>query len=699
MPSALTVPSPRSAPVRVLAVLLTALLGVVGAFCGVAPAHAAEPSVEIAITGISPATVDAKGTITIRGTVRNTSSVAMNWVQASFWRSRDPIADTDSLDSLAASSPTVPVGERWFHEPDGRSIANITDPDGHKVFGPGQSASFAVSGTASSMGLTTTDAAYLIGVHIQATPAGHSRMTVGRARAFTVVSGPSTKAAIVPVITLSSEPSVRIDGTFMDDHLATELTGRLDRLIAEAATRNATVLVDPGLVDEVTAMAAGYTVNGSQGTGTQAAKGWLAKLAPLLTSGRAYRLPYGNADVVGAARAGHSTVLARSVQALDAKNPARSLPLAVTDEAGALDTPSMARIASVLKPSLVLTAAVPAGPARTSNGATVIGLTPSLLAGGPGEQTTAGQLRGRLLAQSLLMSREKLPAVTLVADDAELDATAPLPGAASWLSDTDLSESISTAEDTAAPLPARSRAATALTGDWWAGQVSASADAADWGNVLGDTPTAELQTVRALSRSLSLSLSPERRKAWLPAAMEPATELLSGTGVQLHSAGSFVMSSASNDFPLTVTNNLTETAKVKVTFTSSSPQRIGIPDTQVVEINPQESRTVKFTPRVSSNGVVEMTARLATPSGRELGPEARFVIRATRMDDIGWIIIVVSGAVVLGATLLRVRQVRRRNGGRSPGATADGPDSSDGAGSATGDEGPTGDRGTADDRD
>jgi Sec-independent protein translocase protein TatA len=32
------------------------------------------------------------------------------------------------------------------------------------------------------------------------------------------------------------------------------------------------------------------------------------------------------------------------------------------------------------------------------------------------------------------------------------------------------------------------------------------------------------------------------------------------------------------------------------------------------------------------------------------------------MDDIGWIIIVVSGAVVLGATLLRIHQVRSRQG-------------------------------------
>ncbi|AXE37353.1 hypothetical protein JS278_00156 [Acidipropionibacterium virtanenii] len=668
------------------------LLGVVGAFCGVAPAHAAEPSVGITLTGVSPATVDAKGTITITGTVRNTSSVAMSWVQASFWRSRDPISDTDSLGSLAVSPPTVPVGERWFHEPGGRSIANITDPDGTTVFKPGEKANFTVSGTASAMGLTSTDAAYLIGVHIQATPAGHSRMTVGRARAFTVVSGASTKARLAPVITLSSAPSVRLDGTFTDDHLAEEFTGRLDRLIDEAASRRSTVLVDPALVDEATAMAAGYTVNGITGTGTGAARAWLAKLTPLLTSGRIYRLPYGDADVVAAARTGHSTVISRSVKALDVKNPARSLPLAVTDEAGALDRPSLNLITTMLKPSLVLTAAAPAGPAHRQNGATVIGLSHSLLAGGPDHQTSAGQLRGRLLAQTLLMSRENLPAVTLVGDTAQLDATAPLGTSTSWLTLTDLGSAIASATATTAPLPAHSSTATALTGDWWTTQITAASDAADWGNVLGNGAVAELQTARILSRSLSLSLAADRRSAWLRDAMAPATDLLGGSGVQLHSAASFVMSSSSNDFPLTVTNNLTETVKVKVTFTSANPQRIGIPDTSVVTIRPKESQTIRFAPRASSNGIVEMTAQLTTPSGRELGPSTTFVIRATRMDDIGWIIIIVSGAVVLGATLLRVRQVRRRNGGTGDGITGK-------AGAATGEAGVTGEADDGADRD
>ena len=61
-------------------------------------------------------------------------------------------------------------------------------------------------------------------------------------------------------------------------------------------------------------MASGYLVAGKgshtvAGTGQEQAKEWLNLVEPLLSSGRAYRLPYGNADVIGAARQGRSSLL------------------------------------------------------------------------------------------------------------------------------------------------------------------------------------------------------------------------------------------------------------------------------------------------------------------------------------------------------------------------------------------------------
>ncbi len=52
-----------------------------------------------------------------------------------------------------------------------------------------------------------------------------------------------------------------------------------------------------------------------------------------------------------------------------------------------------------------------------------------------------------------------------------------------------------------------------------------------------------------------------------------------------------------------------------------------------------------------------MQAHLSTPSGRLLGSQSTFVVKATQMDDVGWIIIVVSALVLIIATVLRIRQV------------------------------------------
>ncbi|GAE68517.1 hypothetical protein JCM18909_1661 [Cutibacterium acnes JCM 18909] len=65
---------------------------------------------------------------------------------------------------------------------------------------------------------------------------------------------------------LSAPPSRRIDGTFTDESLSDDITRRLKPLAEAAHTRNATVLIDPSLIDEVRAMASGYLVAGKAHT-------------------------------------------------------------------------------------------------------------------------------------------------------------------------------------------------------------------------------------------------------------------------------------------------------------------------------------------------------------------------------------------------------------------------------------------------
>lgn len=636
------------------------------------PSHPRGPSspasgeeVEITLTSVRPSSPSPTDPVTIEGTVRNLTDRPMSWVQVSFWRSRDPLTDTADLGHLLSSPATVPTGERWFHEPDEGSLDNVTDVDGKTRFAPGQSAHFRVTGTPRLMGLASPDTVAVVGVHVQATPQGQSRHTVGRSRVLTVLAGPRTTAHLTPVVVLTSAPSMRVDGTFVDDHLATDLSGRLTTLVEAAEKDNLSVLVDPALVDQARAMAKGYAVETSgrtvPGTGQQAAKAWLDALTPLLTSGRAMRLPWADADVVSAAVQGRTEALERTAAALPPDNPAASLPLAVLDSRGVLTTKAWHLIARTLRPGTVLTASAPASRGvLTDRGATIVPLTSGLFDGGPGPdpRTTAPQVRGRLLAQTLLASRASQPVVSPVTSGAQLDALTP-PG---WLGLDDLTR----LRPGDAAVSLTPQADPTLGSQWWKNHQRTCTDVDDWSALLGtDHEAATRLCDQLLSADLSLELAEERRTRWLATALAPARRALSGDALTLHSAPTFVMSSSSNEFPISVTNHLAEPVRVKVVTTSQNPQRIRIPDTPVVTVRPNETQTIKVTPRASSNGLVEMSSRLATASGRPLGQPRDFVVKATRMDDVGWVIIVVSGAVVIGATLLRVHQVRKRGGPRT----------------------------------
>ncbi|MSS44629.1 hypothetical protein FYJ43_00805 [Cutibacterium sp. WCA-380-WT-3A] len=635
------------------------------------PAQARTTSelLKVTITSVTPPTGDPKTPITIRGTVTNTSSVSMTWVQASFWRSQDEINDTRDLSDLLAAPTTVPVGMRWYKEPKEASISNITDPEANQTFKPGDTGSFTVTGTPAQMGMTSPNAVYAVGVHVQATPGNQARRTVGRARVLTVLSDTHTSANLTPVIVLSAPPSRRIDGSFTDESLSDDIVERLIPLAEAAHTRDATVLVDPSLIDDARAMAAGYVVGGKDshtvtGTGQERAKEWLSLVEPLLSSGRAYRLPYGNADVVGIVRQGRSGLLTSVKHAVDPSNPAAHLPLAIIDPAAELDDPSFKTLAKELSPSIVLTcaAATPNG-VREESGVKIIGLTDMVRTGGHPQSSSDSQRRGILLSQALLMTRDSIPAVTLVTTMDDIQATAPV----GWLHLRNLSTILSGAKP-GLHLSESRGGNTVLKNSWWQVQHDVGVDADGWSDLVGASPEmASLTSAKFVSRALSSSL--KDREAWAADVMRPATQVIAGNGLVLHSASQFVMSSSRNDFPLTVTNSLAQPVRVKVVVTSENPQRIDIPDTQVVVIQPKETQTIRFAPKASSNGVVEMQAHLSTPSGRLLGSQTRFVVKATQMDDVGWIIIVVSALVLVIATVLRIRQVAA-----SSGPDADAPD-------------------------
>jgi hypothetical protein len=144
--------------------------------------------------------------------------------------------------------------------------------------------------------------------------------------------------------------------------------------------------------------------------------------------------------------------------------------------------------------------------------------------------------------------------------------------------------------------------------------------------------------------------------AYLSVAAKPSADLAK---IELRAAASFVMGSSTNTFPATLTNGLDVPVTVGVRFTSDAPQRVRVPDNEPIVLPPGEPVTINITPEADANGVALVEAQIITRGGIPVGKPTTIEITATNFGSIGWLIIVASGAVVLGGTAWRIRAVRR----------------------------------------
>jgi hypothetical protein len=114
-----------------------------------------------------------------------------------------------------------------------------------------------------------------------------------------LLSAPLTipEAQASTTIVLTEPTHQQISGEFIDDELATSLgvTGRLGNLVFNPPVGTRTWIIDPALIEEVVAMANGYTLtSGAAGSGELFAKSWLNQLNRVTKSDRVIALALGN---------------------------------------------------------------------------------------------------------------------------------------------------------------------------------------------------------------------------------------------------------------------------------------------------------------------------------------------------------------------------------------------------------------------
>lgn len=645
--------------------LLMGLIVVLG-LVPVPPARAQVTSDEVAVTltTISPTVLGASGNLVITGTLTNRSPEALQGVEVRLWRDATPIVTLAGLES-ASGNP----------EPSGAVLQSASAHqlirDGEPLQ-PGGTAEFSVAAAfgpqvSEQTWLSQPDAAYLVGVEVYGWSSGDGYRLLGRAISPIAYPGTAT-VNTATIVVLNARPSLLSLAAgadqlpiFADDSLVAELSGRLNTLLTLGAQQGVLSVIDPLLYDEVRALAGGYRVQQADGSvvdgsaaGAATASAWLARVDQLARTGRLARTITGSVDLLAVAEVGRPDIAQRAQDSLAAEHPLAGLPLVVVPADGQVDAASVAMMAD-LKPWLALASNLDGDAmVQTQDGVRLLRVA-GIAA--PAADSVVQQ-RGLLLSAQLVAAQENLVLVSVV--DSVAQATIE--------SET---EPWRTRQSIPALLGAHPQPGPLQLGD--VTQLPASDEllqATDdafalidaWDELLAADAEATKSSRAVVTTAWSTRFGRDTRAQtdWLTCLTAPAAQLLASGVLELR-VSEWVTTSSDNQLPVTVVNHGNRAVQVRVHFDSENPLRIAVDDSELFTVRPGDSTTVRVQPHTYGNGRVEVQAQLVTPSGHPIGSPTSFIVTGTEAGRVSWLIIVASGLVLLAATAMRIRQVRREH--------------------------------------
>lgn len=700
----------------VLAVVAAAaLLPLAGPPAALAPAQAAVTTpVTVTLTGLNPRTPDAlklTQKVVFTATVTNNSDTGYSDFSLGLERG-DPITDEATLDNAVSNPPAT------------NNLASSNDVDQKRALPAHSSLAvrYETNPDADHMCLCATSIYPYALVVRGASQSDGNWGEIGR----TQVMIPAFQSAPQPVRVswlwpLIDRPHRSLsDSVFLDDDLAASVSGgRLDRAL-QVAERTAgkakmSLLVDPELLDSLAIMARpeGYTYRkGTQlvpGTGSAAARSWLARLKALVGKQDVSLTAYADPDVNAVTRGG-----LRFSSALDAQVQSR-----ITDAVGSLGSylswPDGGALTSKAVDAVVADGAstvvlgdgalgqqdssqniAQTRPDALSPLASANGSIQALVLDSRLEQTVGKLLRlGSLPAQGqqVLLSQLAMPAVqspgrshyVVLAPDRYVDAnpdvavdTILATVGTPWSSSLD----IPTALNTVRPVD---RGSLQTSAESEASEVSA--DQIDRltqiGQQVGSLRDAlQSNAAAALLGGFNAGIQRAESSAWRHdriAGIALTDELDNGIAGRLDSVslvkpaeGTYGLSSSNSPIVVTVENRLSQPVTVRVLLTGASGV-IGFRADPVVETIPANGRkTLQIATHSERLGRFKAVATLTTPDGQQLGLPIELSLRATALGGITRTITIVAAAVLLLALLRRlIRRFRHRrpgqgDSGRSP---------------------------------
>ncbi|HSK34117.1 MAG TPA: DUF6049 family protein [Propionicimonas sp.] len=615
------------------------------------PAHAATLRVSFTVTSLVVAGAKPTDQVTVQGTVTNTGDTPAYGVQVLLWSSRDAIRDLPTLRQAGTSA--TGWGARLPIDADHYAVITTSAVP----FAPGASREVELRATLADLGFTSTGAVYAFGADVIASAdPGGNYATVGQLRTFVPLPR-KTPVPITSVVLLAAAPTKLVDNLFRDDSLTTELSERLENLLTAAGRPGMGWLIDPALLDEVRDMSDGYQVaDGAEtrpGTGQDVATAWLARFEKLDRHAGGRTL-FANPDVNAGRIAKDSELVHRAGAAAETVTGVEDLPLVIVPAGTILPAATYDYLADSGAEAIIAANATAAG-ALQAGGAEPRVLATSVEVPGSAELPAVERHQLALAAAAVAGAKGQVRMIDGLEDLAVDEATTT-----GWMVRRDLGSLLAST-----PGVARVTLAADKPPRLGAGQLEAIERLTDEFAAYGDlVPESALidQTDAAITRTTSTAWI--GNSAGFDAHLDGLAALVGGTevgrSVTLDASHRFLMSSRTNQFPVTITNNLAEQIRVQVVVRTDNPQRLTVPPSDLVTVAPGQSVTVNIRPEATSNGLVIARAHVATADGHRVSPDTTITVEITDLGVVAWIIVGVSGLVLVGATAWRIRQVRRR---------------------------------------
>ncbi len=667
-------------------------------------------ALSVQIDTMSPAIPGPKSTLTLRGTVTNTSDSPVGEVSMRLRASPTPLYSRGEITEVLAGA-----GQRT-----GEPVAGSQE----KVAGtlaPGQTASFAISGTIASLALPRAGA-YMVGAEALGN-SGAGLMRQDMDRTFLPWWPKDTEYERLRVTTiwpLVGAPEQDTAGALPSEAAAEELTrnGRLGALLSAAAEEPGVVslVIDPQVALAAQDLADGYFVGSGealvQGAHADEVADWLGDLRSALTEPAADASLglYGLPDVVAARRGGLLTgLLAQRPMvepaAADVLGHSLSGPLALppgraidqrTLTALADDDVRAVLLADTTVPLAEATYFTPSGSAAL---ATEHGDIRAMLADSGLTSTLAMPMddAAHLTAARQRLLAETLTTITELPESARMLVAAPEPAwpasadsasmvvqalaTAPWIIPTTLTQALDREPSTLTrqgPLYPTSARDQEIPAERVAQVSEQIRDMHSYAGLVADPASFPLVARTAPARGLSGWFRGDPEAGQRLVDRVSAQVATAQASVRVVSSGTITVSGETGTIPITIENQGGLAVRVGLELTSDPPQLFQADPIDLMDIPPHKRTSIEVVARVAAAGKVPVTVQLTTAEGEPFGEPGELIVQTSAYASAARILVRVALVGLIASLVVhavrrarRMRQAAARREGQAQSAGAE----------------------------